>query len=197
MARGRAPGPQAVIRAAGPLRPLLKTREGFVHQRIIWWFSWADFGFISTPANAGTGIIRWRGVFSIDWVSRGPRPGQYQWSSVEHKWGWLKATRMTRRTGLACQEMQTWSSAARKAQNPKLEKSGENCKSGGEKKMYVPKRTGSRQCRHGVLRTCEPRGTDPVLTRMARSACALTACEPDGELTWGTDSIDEQLAQGY
>jgi hypothetical protein len=60
-----------------------------------------------------------------------------------------------------------------------------------------PKRTGSRQHWHGVLRACEPRGTDPELTRMARSACALTACEPDGELTWGTDSIDEQLAQGY
>jgi hypothetical protein len=62
-----------------------------------------------------------------------------------------------------------------------------------------PKRPGSRQRRHGVLRACEPRGTDPELTRMARtsSACALTACESDGELTRGTDSIDAQLAQGY
>jgi hypothetical protein len=28
-------------------------------------------------------------------------------------------------------------------------------------------------------------GTDPLLTRIARSACALTACEPVVELTWG------------
>jgi hypothetical protein len=55
-----------------------------------------------------------------------------------------------------------------------------------------PKRPGSRLRRHGVLRACEPRGTDPELTRMARSACALTASEPDGELTWGTDLIDAQ-----
>ncbi len=38
--------------------------------------------------------------------------------------------------------------------------------------------------------------TDPSLTRMARSACALTACEPVGELTWGELTMACSLSRG-
>jgi hypothetical protein len=46
--------------------------------------SWVDFGFIRSPASAGTGIIRHQmGECLLSRsVSRGPRLGQYQWSYV-------------------------------------------------------------------------------------------------------------------
>jgi hypothetical protein len=137
LARGRAPGPRAVIRARpGGVGP--QGRDGGGSRSEKGWFSRGSSGGfhgLILASFAHSGKCR-------DWHH------QIEGSPLNHKWGWLKVIRMTGRTGLSDSHVN-------------------RCRL-GRPLQGRPERPGSSQRRHGVLRACEPRGTDPVLTRMSR-----------------------------